>query len=376
VLVRLPPLFLAVSSWLVAWLVLLVATEFSDVTGGSQGYAVPSDLSATGHDELALASVRRSLREPCRTAGRGAPGGRLGVQRRRHPAPRDQRDRRLRVHLAAPLLEVVETADSQSQPGQRNTGIVWQGFSSGRRLLGARASLEPLAAERGLPLAVEFERRGDTTVLRLVDIPRRRVEVTGGSAPARTLIPVVTGLRGAFARGDRNALARTLQVEGSPRGAESIVVDAPLRVRGMVSAEGRAPMPIDVVLGKDRPLVRTISVPGPRPPKVSLRAELFRPEELLPTRRELSAARDPLRLIQVALARVALSGQYDQYLASPDQLGPNRTTYLMRTVAERASVPTKPRPSTGGDGDVLAVVLASVLGAAALVGLAVAWAHS
>lgn len=63
-------------------------------------------------------------------------------------------------------------------------------------------------------------------------------------------------------------------------------------------------------------------------------------------------------------------------LASPAQLGPNRTTYLMRTVAERASVPTKPRPATGGVGDVLAVVLASVLGAAALVGLAVAWAHS
>ena len=55
VLVRLPPLYLAVSTWLVAWLVLLVATEFPGVAGGSQGYTVPSDLSATGHYELALA---------------------------------------------------------------------------------------------------------------------------------------------------------------------------------------------------------------------------------------------------------------------------------------------------------------------------------
>ncbi len=55
VLVRLPPLYLAVSTWLVAWFVLLVATEFPDVAGGSQGYTVPSDLSATGHYELALA---------------------------------------------------------------------------------------------------------------------------------------------------------------------------------------------------------------------------------------------------------------------------------------------------------------------------------
>ena len=42
VLVRLPPLYLAVSTWLVAWLVVLVATEFPGVAGGSQGYTVPS----------------------------------------------------------------------------------------------------------------------------------------------------------------------------------------------------------------------------------------------------------------------------------------------------------------------------------------------
>jgi branched-chain amino acid transport system permease protein len=54
VLVRLPPLYLAVSTWLVAWLVLLVAIEFPGVAGGSQGYPVPSGLSATGHYELAL----------------------------------------------------------------------------------------------------------------------------------------------------------------------------------------------------------------------------------------------------------------------------------------------------------------------------------
>ena len=54
VLVRLPPLFLAVSTWLLAWLVLLVATEFPSIAGGSQGYSVPSPLSSTGHYELAL----------------------------------------------------------------------------------------------------------------------------------------------------------------------------------------------------------------------------------------------------------------------------------------------------------------------------------
>jgi hypothetical protein len=278
--------------------------------------------------------------------------------------------------VPAPLLSVVATADSESEPGQRNTGIVWQGFSSGHRLLGARASLKTSAAERGLPLAVELERHGGTTVVRLVDVTRRRLEVTRGSVPAQALIRVVGRLRNALVRGDRNTLARTLQVEGSPVGAESIVVDAPLRVRGTVAAEGRPPVPIDVVLGNGRPLVKAISVPGRRPPKLSLRVELFRPEALLPTTRKLAAARDPLRLTQLALARVALSGQYDQYLASPDQLGPNRTTYLMRTVAKRVRVSPMPRPGDGSDSDVLAIVLASVVGGAALVGLAVLWAHS
>jgi hypothetical protein len=37
---------------------------------------------------------------------------------------------------------------------------------------------------------------------------------------------------------------------------------------------------------------------------------------------------------------------------------------------------TKPRPAVGGDGDMVAVILASALGAAALVGLAVLWAYS
>jgi branched-chain amino acid transport system ATP-binding protein/branched-chain amino acid transport system permease protein len=55
VVVRQPPLFLAVSTWILSWLVLLVAVEFPSVSGGSQGYVVVSGLSTTGHYELALA---------------------------------------------------------------------------------------------------------------------------------------------------------------------------------------------------------------------------------------------------------------------------------------------------------------------------------
>jgi branched-chain amino acid transport system permease protein len=96
VVVRQPPLFLAVSTWILSWLVLLVAVEFPAVAGGSQGYVVTPSLSATGHYELALlltaagvaglSALRRSnvgirLRahrdHPAAAAGLGVPTRRL-----------------------------------------------------------------------------------------------------------------------------------------------------------------------------------------------------------------------------------------------------------------------------------------------------------
>jgi branched-chain amino acid transport system permease protein len=54
VVVRLAPLFLAVSTWILTWLVVLVALAFPGISGGAQGYVVDSFLGATGHYELAL----------------------------------------------------------------------------------------------------------------------------------------------------------------------------------------------------------------------------------------------------------------------------------------------------------------------------------
>ncbi len=53
--VRLDSLFLAVGTWILAWLIFLGAQAFPGISGGSQGYAVDSSLSTAGHYELALA---------------------------------------------------------------------------------------------------------------------------------------------------------------------------------------------------------------------------------------------------------------------------------------------------------------------------------
>ncbi len=52
--VRLPRLYIAVSTWILTWLVVLLATEFPGISGGAQGYVVSSSLDPTGHYVLAV----------------------------------------------------------------------------------------------------------------------------------------------------------------------------------------------------------------------------------------------------------------------------------------------------------------------------------
>jgi ABC-type branched-subunit amino acid transport system permease subunit len=53
--VRLRPVFIAVTTWILTWTVTLFLISFRSVSGGSQGLLVPAALSVTAHYELALA---------------------------------------------------------------------------------------------------------------------------------------------------------------------------------------------------------------------------------------------------------------------------------------------------------------------------------
>ena len=81
-------LFVAVSTWLLTWLVALAAAEFPWLSGGSQGYVVASPLGTTAHYELALALtvVAVGLLSVFRASSAGIRlrGGR-GTARRRRP---------------------------------------------------------------------------------------------------------------------------------------------------------------------------------------------------------------------------------------------------------------------------------------------------
>ena len=79
--------------------------------------------------------------------------------------------------IPAPVLSVVQTADSASFPGRRQDAILWAGFSPGKRLLGARATLAPRQIARYLPLRVQLQT--------LVDGGRSR-PASGGAASSRS----------------------------------------------------------------------------------------------------------------------------------------------------------------------------------------------
>ena len=290
----------------------------------------------------------------------GAPVGVVVTQRLTISRPGD-----FTFLVPAPATKVVAAPGSQAEPGLRDLGIVWQGFASGRRVLAATITLAPTAAAV-LPLRVSVERRAGAIVVRLEDVAHGRFTVTTGSvAPA-----AVTAFLDRLRREGTTVVPSQLAPPGRATGQAVIVVTAPLRVRGTIATPGRAPVALSVVLGAGRPTARTFSVPGSALPRLDLRVEPLRPLEILP------GPRDPvpsLAGLQRVLGTAALAREYHHFLDSPDPSGPSTAVYGYRTV-ERLPVLAAAGRSSGGD-DTLTIVLVAVLGAAALVGGAILWAH-
>jgi hypothetical protein len=267
--------------------------------------------------------------------------------------------------VPAPATKVVAAPGSQAEPGLRDLGIVWQGFASGRRVLAATITLAPTAAAV-LPLRVSVERRAGAIVVRLEDVARGRLTVTTGSvAPA-----AVTTFLGRLRREGTAVVPSQLALPGRATGQAVIGVTAPLRVRGTIAVPGQAPVAVSVVLGAGRPTARIFTVAGRALPRLDLRVEPLGPLEILP------GPRDPvlsLAGLQRVLGSVALARQYHHFLDSPDPSGPSSAVYAYRTVERLPALPAGGR-SSGGD-DTLTIVLVAVLGAAALLGGAILWAH-
>jgi hypothetical protein len=278
--------------------------------------------------------------------------------------------------IPAPATSVSAAPGGDAQPGLRDVGIVWQGFSAGHRVLAATARLSLTEAEAGLPLSVSVRPEGSDTAVTLKNLARRPVLYSSGSAPLREVVAALVQLRGLQRQAGQGAISGILDVTGTPAGQVTTTATAPLRVQGTITVPGRRPVSVAVVVRDGDPTQTTITLPGRVSPRIELRVDLLPALEILPRPAELAAARNPLVTLQNALARVALSWQFRRYLDSPDQLGPSSTTYVYRTLTRRpVVVPVGPGRARGAD-DTLAIVLGATLGGVALLGLAVLWAYS
>jgi len=280
---------------------------------------------------------------------------------------------RLRLHgtgdysftIPAPATSVARGADSESLPGLRDVGIVWQGFSTRRRVLSATATLRPAPAAAGLPLRIRLQPRAGATLVRLENVAHRRLPVLTGRAGRTQLARVLARLRAGLERAQiptallsvRGEFGRTLQPE----------VPAPLQVTGTIGRRR-----IDVLLGHGRPLTRTFVVDGT--PAVRLRADLLAPVAILPTRRELARAPQPVETLQTALGAIAISRAYARYLGTPDPVGASNAAFVYRSVPKPAPAAVRRAPRSGSDA--LTVMLVVLLGAATACGLAAVWARS
>jgi len=275
--------------------------------------------------------------------------------------------------IPAPATSIAPGPGTEAPPGLRDLGIVWQGFADRHRVLSATAGLRVPEAAAGLPLEVAVERRGGGTAVTLTNVTRRPVRYAVGKAGLTAVQAALARLRSAFREARGGAVDTAGDVEGTPAGQVATTAVVPLELRGTLGVPGRKPVAVAGVLGAASP-TRTVTLPGRGSPTIDLRVDLLDPLELLPTHAALAAAKNPVVSLQQAIATVALTRQFSRYLDSPDPFGPSSATYLYRT--QRTPAAVRGRPERHGGGNTIAIVLATTLGAAALVGAVVLWARS
>ena len=199
--VRLRPAFVAVSTWLLAWLVWLFLLAFPSVSGGSQGLILPQktllglDPTPTVHFEVALALLTLTALAIA-AARRGAPGLELSALRQA-PALATS----LGVGLAARRLARVQRHVRDRRPGRSARGAAPGGgrpcgydpFLSFKLLVavllgGAAATLGPAAGIAVLGLIG----LASGPLARLLHLPLERFD----TAVAATLLVFVLALGG------------------------------------------------------------------------------------------------------------------------------------------------------------------------------------
>lgn len=320
--------------------------------------------------------------------------------------------------IPAPVTDVVPAEGTESAPGFRLNSIVWQGFSPGRRVLAARATLKLGDSLPSLPVRVRLRttvageqlsgrRRSGALDLRLTLANATGAHVTSFAAEGvpLELAGVLDSLRATIERGKPFggyvATVRT-QPKPSPFVAEALLeIQGVLRfphgrLEGLTVSRGQVrgqSVQFSARLGDGDPLRFDLHVTGRAQglgaPQLAFRVKpILRLRELRPPRGRTwkeavqrglvrTSGRDFLRLTIGAIYRASRVRQYEMFMANPDTFtstAANGTVYDYRTAAVRAT--PAPLPMHAGGGSTLITVLAAVGGVLAASAALVLWSHS
>jgi hypothetical protein len=269
--------------------------------------------------------------------------------------------------VPAPLVSVAPAPGSAVRPGQRTQGIVWQGFSPGRRTLAALVRLRVAAAARVLPLRVRIVRGG----VRITNATAVSTLAYDADVPRAEVGPVIRELRRAVGR---NELPRPGSVVVStPPPTTRIRGEAVFAVRGTLRF-GRQRVRFAGRIGPGAKRVLAVQTRMRTRPKVELVAVPTLPRELVDAPTEGLDGRRLLALAYRAYLAVARGQQYKRFLANPDPTGSTSATFVYRSAPASGSV-VHTFSSRGSGISTLAVAGLVVLALAALAGLVVLWAH-
>ncbi len=329
--------------------------------------------------------------------------------------------------LPGPASDVQALPGSASEPGLRRGAVLWQGFSSGRKALGATVTLLPEQEATRLPVRVRLSMTVDgrpvtpgratsgALLIRLLveNTSAVPIQVIDGGMDPAAAAPVLDAIRDDLRHGERptpgtSGIPASVSVE-EPVTVRTAQLEAPMRVSGSIALPSRAAtvtvvdhgrtvtgdggwpeIEFGALLGGGEPLRLVVElraeVRGLRLPRVGMTVEPAPPAAgfLRPPagqtwvdglRRDPGAfdGRKMLRLVLDTMWRTARLRQFDAYLGNPDSLGPSRTTYRFVLAPPSSAAEALPEVPAGGPlrtAAAIAVVVAVVLG-----GL-VAWSRS
>jgi hypothetical protein len=269
--------------------------------------------------------------------------------------------------VPAPLVSVAAAPGSATPPGQRAQGIVWQGFSPGRRTLAALVSLRRAAAAPVLPLRVQIVRGG----IRIANATAVSVLTYNAAVSRAEIVPVIHELRRAVGRNELPRPGSVVVPETPP--TTRIRAEAVFAVHGTLRF-GRQRVRFAGRIGPGARRVLTVRTGRRERPKVDLVAVPALPRELLRSAPGRLDGRHLLALAYRAYLAIARGQQYTRFLAIPDPTAPTSATFVYRTAPLPVSVVHTTRPGGGGL-STLTIVGLTVLALATLAALVVLWAH-